>query len=618
MAASNRRAPPQPDASRHATQPRGSNGAILYASGVSAYRNGSYDTASVLLTDAIKADDQQAKYFDARCAALTKLGRTKDAFMDARQVVKLEPESYKGYHRAGSLFVQVGNWDRAEKMLEQSLLKLGPQDANKRKNIEAELESTRTNKAKASFCPFANLPSEIFVEIISLAIYEPVQHDMAMQDPKIRTRTNTFASVQRSSSAIRALAITSFARAPEFSLMDVFQFLAEGNVLTGLQDVVLSSGDGPSGSAVESRHCRLMLDQLVAYAPNLTSLTVCSGRRIMPQFQPTSIHATFPRLRSFRLIGALESVLRSSLPLLSDAVVQHDRALVETSDDDDTKHSDDAAAPACVELTLRGTCYLPTRQARKQDFPNLRILDVDVIGPCPVWDLMSAPDLEKFHMVVFGEHQVIETAPPDLTASLRVVQSLRLGGARRFAPRMLDIAVDLALPFKHLTWLSLEFIPLAQAHLDLFGSVNAPHLSKVILSNTMTMTTGLSVLNLPCMEALQELDVNGSLWVNDTTINSLIKHAPKIEQLVANNCLNITSRSLLELVKQRMPAANTANQTKEQACVYSMLTRLEVDGCPALEDKAVEWLRKNIQPGGFVFDYTKSWGKSTQTLDWVY
>lgn len=97
---------------------------------------------------AIAQDSQQPRYFDARANTYEKLGRIKDALLDARQVIKLAPTSYKvkrpsradlgsstahviilqGFLRAGRLFRLSKKYSSAEKVLVDGQTRLGPHD----------------------------------------------------------------------------------------------------------------------------------------------------------------------------------------------------------------------------------------------------------------------------------------------------------------------------------------------------------------------------------------------------------------------------------------------------------------------------------------------------------
>ena len=57
---------------------------------------------TLFFLQAIEQDPTQAKYFDARCAAYDKLGRIKPALLDARQVIRLAPQSHKVRSTAGA------------------------------------------------------------------------------------------------------------------------------------------------------------------------------------------------------------------------------------------------------------------------------------------------------------------------------------------------------------------------------------------------------------------------------------------------------------------------------------------------------------------------------------
>ncbi|KAK4046223.1 hypothetical protein OIV83_006255 [Microbotryomycetes sp. JL201] len=628
-----------PGASRRtAAQSDTRDSASLYASGVAAYRTGSYDTACELLSEAIELDKTQPRYFDARCLALGKLGRTKDAFMDARLVVKLEPDSYKGYHKAGNLFAKIGNWERAERMLEQALTKLKPQEDAKMNGITAQLQDVRKKKAQASFCPLANLPTEIFAEIIAYAVNDVTDYTSTPRPWKGRGKLSTFSAVQgvckswrhaiasnkrfwtvlcldgeingknallkarlweararsdpfgsHQSSAITRLVLTAMTLVTPLQAEDWIDYLDGTAIFSGLSEVTISTVDSPQRAELEAAHLQRWLEHLVEKSPNLRRLTICSANRLGAEFQARSAFVAFPLLRSFRVFGKTSGGVTGGIPIRCEPFQRLD------SQEEAQAHL--AYPTNAEELVWCGVISAQDQHSRLCDFPRLRTLDIEMLGVNLIWELLSAPDLERFHVVLYGETRIAALDLPDLEKSWRLVKSLRLGGANRFAPRLLARAVEINTTFRHLTMLDLAWVALTQKALDLFCTDNAPLLSDVSLTGTTAVPTGAS-LTLPPMSACRRLNISSTLWTKDLDIQVVSEHSPKLEELVASWAIELTGRPLMQLVKNRQDVADDGTPLK-----LSSITLLNVTGCNRIDDVAIDWLRRHIKPGGFVYKF---------------
>ncbi|KAL8283830.1 hypothetical protein RQP46_005262 [Phenoliferia psychrophenolica] len=123
-----------------------------------------------LFSQAITIDPTRAATYHARAKTFEKLGRIRDALTDAREVVVLRPTSYEGFFLAGRLYKLAGKLEKAEQLLAQALTKTTPAQTAERKAIERERDSASASLARAQFSPLSSLPTELFVEIISLAL----------------------------------------------------------------------------------------------------------------------------------------------------------------------------------------------------------------------------------------------------------------------------------------------------------------------------------------------------------------------------------------------------------------------------------------------------------------
>ncbi|GAA5911203.1 uncharacterized protein JCM6883_001937 [Sporobolomyces salmoneus] len=172
---------------------------IAYSQGLQAYRAASYETAVELFTQAIQIDPKNPKLYDARASAYDKLGKLQEALIDAREVIKLLPTSHKGYLRAGRLLKQGKKYANAEKLVSHGLEKVPKKDEKGISELEGELASIQALRSRAEFCPFSNLPLEIFVEIISIATAPPPSSRYTINEiPRSRPpRSNPLVNLMR-------------------------------------------------------------------------------------------------------------------------------------------------------------------------------------------------------------------------------------------------------------------------------------------------------------------------------------------------------------------------------------------------------------------------------------
>lgn len=381
-----------------------------------------------------------------------------------------------------------------------------------------------------------------------------------------------------------------------------------------LRSVVISFVDGSQttlSAALESTRATQLLTFLHDHSrSSLISLSICSRGRVYPDFDLASAYCAFPSLQEFRLCGATTSnfVFDLRAPFL-----RHSPAVAATAGDNGaSSNGEDAVvgtfppSPAAKHLTILGAVLVTDSSLSRTSFPALDGLELDTLNATVIWDLLSCPSLSKYRAVVYGETQVMELDMPDLTRAWDQVENLKLGGAKRFAPRLLDHAVSLNLSFPFLRHLDLSFASLSTSHLSaLFSSTSAPLLSTLILASTTCASPSRS-LSLPSqLHSLKHLNVSHTLWTTDETLRELARGAPMLEKLEVRGNAFITGRPVMELVRARFPPppVEGEEQEQEQGRRYSLLTSLSLEGCTKLETPAVEWLRKNVRPGGARFQF---------------
>ncbi|BGP24554.1 proteophosphoglycan 5 [Rhodotorula toruloides] len=631
---------------------------VLYRSGVAAVQATSYETAIELFTEAIALAPKTAKLYDARASAFETVGKLQDGLLDARMVVQLLPESSRGYLRAARILRKAGKHGNAVVLLEQGLRALPAADPKGKADLEQELSAVEEARRRAEHCPFASLPVEIFVEILALVTEPPPVsvYTNAATPRKKTARSNNLYNAMRvcrswrqiilstprfwstltidgeinlgnaqkkvgrilgranpaadrkngsSSHGFKRLVLTATQNFSSIAFSDILQQISSDGAASTLREVVCSFVDGTITTAsvdVEATRATELLVFLHRHARwSLVSLSICSGGRIYPDFDLGSIFTSFPNLATLHIWGATTSnfILGLRAPFLENGIRPPSLTANSLSPNPIT-HAADYPPTNARNIIVSGAVFVSDSVCKLSTFPHLETLELDIIGASIIWDLLSAANLRRCHAIVYGETHVTELPLPDIARAWAKVEDLRIGGAKRLATRLLDHAHSLGpLRLDHLVSLDLSFASLSNRHLaDLFGSTNAPALEHLNLAST-TVAHPETSLALPSrLDKLKTLNLAHTLWTTDETIRAIVTAAPLLEKLDVRGNAFITGRPLMELVKSRMPTVGEADERR-----YSLMVDLALEGCTKIETAAVEWLRKNIRPGGVRFQF---------------
>lgn len=508
-------------------------------------------------------------------------------------------------------------------------------------------------------CPFAQLPVEIFVEILALATEPPPiaaftnsasprkksarpnnlfnamrvcrswrqiilstprfwstltidgEINLSNAPRKIRgclARANPSADRRNGagSQGLKRLVLTATQNFSAIGFSDILQQLGSDGAASTLREVVCSFVDGTITTAsvdVEATRATELLVFLHRHAKkSLVALSICSGGRIYPDFDLGSIFASFPNLATLHIWGATTSnfILGLRAPFLENGIRPPSVSAVSPFSVDPNQPVAEYPPTNARNLIVSGAVFVSDSACTLSTFPHLETLELDIIGASIIWDLLSAPNLRRCHAIVYGETHVTELPMPDIARSWARVEDLRIGGAKRLATRLLDHAHTLGpLRLDHLVSLDLSFASLSNRHLsDLFGSTNAPALEHLNLAST-TVAHPETSLALPSrLDTLKTLNLAHTLWTTDETIRAVIASAPLLEKLDVRGNAFVTGRPLMELVRSRMPMEGEAEERR-----YSLIVDLALEGCTKIETTAVKWLRKHIRPGGVRFQF---------------
>ncbi|GAA5989599.1 hypothetical protein JCM10908_000548 [Rhodotorula pacifica] len=423
-----------------------------------------------------------------------------------------------------------------------------------------------------------------------------------------RQRSSPLALASGGSSGLQRLVITAAQEMSDQAFEAVLVVVAASDTL---REVVCSFADGvrtTSSVQTEARRSSRLVNFLHEHARgSLRFLAICTGGRIYPDFDLGSFFAAFPNLESLNLrgstvsafvVGVNASFLRPSLASL--APEPADSSGTSTGSQDLPPSPPSSRARSVV---ITGAVFVSDTACHLASFPELEHLELDIVGAATTWQLLSAPRLKTYRATLYGESHVAELPIPDLAAAWSRVEDIRLGGAKRFANRLLQEAIRIGpLRFGHLQSLDLSFASLTNEHLSLlFDSTNAPVLETINLAGTTASPPEVKLVLPARLDALKKLNISHTAWASDETIRALITSAPRLESLEVRGNVSLGGRPLMELVRARMDLSQDGSEPASGQ--YSKITTLALEGCTKIETPAVEWLKKHIRPGGVKFQF---------------
>nr|GEZ81258.1 hypothetical protein [Tanacetum cinerariifolium] len=103
------------------------------------YKEGRFDEAIALYTEAIGMDSSVACYYSNRSAALIGLGKLVDAILDCRIAIRIDPSYHRAHYRLGSLYLRFGEAEKALCHYKCSGEKAAREDIAKVQEVKAQL-----------------------------------------------------------------------------------------------------------------------------------------------------------------------------------------------------------------------------------------------------------------------------------------------------------------------------------------------------------------------------------------------------------------------------------------------------------------------------------------------
>ncbi|KIY72013.1 hypothetical protein CYLTODRAFT_486791 [Cylindrobasidium torrendii FP15055 ss-10] len=136
-----------------------------FETAMKAFRENSYNEALSACTEAIDKSGSHTPYYiiDCRSAINEKLGKLRDALLDAKRVIDLAPTRWQGYSRSARLFHRASKFDQCISMAEMAIARLDKTDTKRREEM-ATLISQAEQDRKQRTCYIVRLPVELLVE----------------------------------------------------------------------------------------------------------------------------------------------------------------------------------------------------------------------------------------------------------------------------------------------------------------------------------------------------------------------------------------------------------------------------------------------------------------------
>nr|GMC91296.1 inactive TPR repeat-containing thioredoxin TTL3-like [Ipomoea batatas] len=110
------------------------------------YKNGRFAEALALYDAAISIDPNKASYRSNKSAALSALGRLLEAVFECREAIRIEPSYHRAHNRLATLYVRLGEAEKAMYHYKQAGHEADPDVITKAKNLQLHLN--RCTEAK--------------------------------------------------------------------------------------------------------------------------------------------------------------------------------------------------------------------------------------------------------------------------------------------------------------------------------------------------------------------------------------------------------------------------------------------------------------------------------------
>ncbi|KAL2240745.1 UNVERIFIED_CONTAM: Inactive TPR repeat-containing thioredoxin TTL3 [Sesamum indicum] len=115
------------------------------------YKNGRFAEAVALYDAAISIDPNKASYRSNKSAALVALGKLLEAAFECREAIRIEPCYQRAHNRLATLYVRLGEADKAVYHFKQSGPEADPDAMNKAKTVQIHLNKCTDSKRQGDW-----------------------------------------------------------------------------------------------------------------------------------------------------------------------------------------------------------------------------------------------------------------------------------------------------------------------------------------------------------------------------------------------------------------------------------------------------------------------------------
>ncbi|KAL0448702.1 UNVERIFIED_CONTAM: Inactive TPR repeat-containing thioredoxin TTL3 [Sesamum latifolium] len=115
------------------------------------YKNGRFAEALALYDAAISIDPNKASYRSNKSAALAALGKLLEAAFECREAIRIEPSYQRAHNRLATLYVRLGEAEKAVYHFKQSGPEADPDAMNKAKTVQIHLNKCTDAKSRGDW-----------------------------------------------------------------------------------------------------------------------------------------------------------------------------------------------------------------------------------------------------------------------------------------------------------------------------------------------------------------------------------------------------------------------------------------------------------------------------------
>ncbi|KAH8929098.1 RNI-like protein [Atractiella rhizophila] len=596
-----------------------------------------YDEALVVFTQAIDLNPKFNLY-EARCATLENLGQLQSALLDAKECCKLQPESYKGYWRAGKISLKLNDTRRAVKLLEVAVEKAQKEKAdNVVKKLGKHIQEAKEAEAwRQASCNnhISLLPLDIFLEILSYlsttnrvicahvcsswrrTIFScpTLWGQLVLHGDKSEERLQRKCAFWKE----RLSWMTRAGEQGKMALTSLVVLFDRHSKLEAIERIVSSSGllDGLQGleveemSSEESGRAFLNADIRVKFMKLFKTLSQRKDFMVHLRVKASHLHNNNPLIETLQMFPNLGS-FRIQADYNSPTSINFRDCLAIP---DKTKSPTDGESPdfgrKLEELDLTGISFsdCPFRELRNVTFPRLRVLDIGSLirGSSPTlrlnfWNLSSflsnAPNFEvlRLRQVVLVDFIPVRVKDVDDESDdpplfpLRKLKHLSIQNSGASAQRTIishflsHWVMPSLVAFTVIRCdLAHDFLPNLSSACPLIETLK---LNYVTIRNVQGDIMDPLLTTLPPFPMLRTLDVSECAFVSDPFIRSLSKSIPSVTFLILRSCRNMGGAGLSDLVLDRWERESKDGRGR------SGIKLIDLENCHNLQGDVLAYLR---------------------------